>query len=179
MCVVCDGLTREEALQGLHGTVQRYGWAIQYVEGEGPDIAWAYTIGLMARYGHPELALVGWDQRTTALALRDLVDRMARGERFVAGTTIALAPRVVAWVGKVHPNQMLGGVFDGWLEYYDYYPSPPGGWEALEIVLGVAGEPRRGHRLHRAEVAVGPGARRGSRNRSRQRPPSRHRPRSR
>ena len=160
MCIICDGATRQEALEDLHAKVERYGWAIQYVEGEGPDTPWAYTIGLTERYGHPELALVGFDPSPTSVVLNYLVERIAQGEKYAVGSTAALPHGLVARCGPVHPNQLKGGVFDGWLEYYGAYARPKLGWQAVEVVLPewVSSMSRHptGPRLDRGAVTVGP-----------------------
>src|SRR3546814_19040579 len=77
MCAICDGATYDEMLAGLHGVVERFGWAVQGVEASTP---WTYTIGLTERFGHPELVLVGIDISLAMNILNALADRVAGEE---------------------------------------------------------------------------------------------------
>jgi hypothetical protein len=69
MCIMCEGATLDECRFSIHGIIDRYGWFIQYVEVEPITLAWAYTIGLSARFGHPELVIVGVTPDTAARIL--------------------------------------------------------------------------------------------------------------
>src|SRR3546814_18045840 len=82
MCAICDGATYDEMLAGLHGVVQRFGWAVQGVEASTP---WTYTIGLTERFGHPELVLAGIDISLAMNILNALADRVAGGEQLRPG----------------------------------------------------------------------------------------------
>ena len=58
MCVICDGLSQDEALFDLDFAIARHGWALQIVEPGSNDPGWTYTIGL-TDFDHPELVMVG------------------------------------------------------------------------------------------------------------------------
>jgi hypothetical protein len=57
MCGLCDGASEDELHLELARIIDTYGWAIQGVEGTESCDSWAYTIGLVERYGQPELVV--------------------------------------------------------------------------------------------------------------------------
>jgi uncharacterized protein DUF4262 len=121
MCIICDGATPEEALDGLHDKIKRFGWAYVYVEPSPGNAGWGYTVGLTERLDHPELVVVGLDVGNTALLLHSLVSRTDDGERF-GGQSLALLPdRSVVRFVPVHPTQLTVGVMAQWNNVYDTY----------------------------------------------------------
>ncbi len=68
----------------VHGTIERYGFFIQYVLGEHGKPSWGYTIGFLA-HGHPEVVVYGLDDTSTAGVLHHLHDEIAAGEHRVVG----------------------------------------------------------------------------------------------
>ncbi len=69
---------RDEVLFEIHAHVDKAGFAIQYVMGEGFDPPWGYTIGFLA-HGHPEVIVFGLDPECTAGGLHRLFDEIAEG----------------------------------------------------------------------------------------------------
>jgi uncharacterized protein DUF4262 len=192
MCVICDGLSRDEFLFNLDAKIARLGWTIVVVEPTPPSPGWVYTIGLTAR-GHPELVMVGSPVEAAAV-LNRLGARIERGERFEPGDEVEFDG---TWldISDVHPAQVDQGLMNLWLEYYEAGERPVPELRALQVfftdclcdacelsldtpawVLGEAarsGRPARPNRAVRRAV----GRARGRRAR---RPPSeglRYRPR--
>ncbi|MDJ0355486.1 DUF4262 domain-containing protein [Paenarthrobacter sp. PH39-S1] len=96
MCDMCNGATAEEANEKFRRMLDRYGVAIQGVEGDSANTAFAYTVGLTALQGHPELLMSGRPLQDMARLLNELAD-MVRfgGRRLEAGMLVALQGRSV------------------------------------------------------------------------------------
>ncbi len=60
MCWLCEEPSRtfDDYLDQMRDRIDRYGWAVQFVEGEGVRSSFAYTVGLTP-HGLPELAVTG------------------------------------------------------------------------------------------------------------------------
>lgn len=79
-------------------TIDRRGWALQYVFGDGEhDPPFCYTIGLHG-LGHPELVVFGLDQQSAGSALNDLGDRIRGGATLVEGELVSFAE----WPCRLH-----------------------------------------------------------------------------
>jgi len=72
----------------VHGTIERYGFFIQYVLGEHGEPSWGYSIGFLA-HGHPEVVVYGLDDTSTAGVLHHLYDEIAVGEHRALGRSAA------------------------------------------------------------------------------------------
>src|SRR6056297_3028495 len=59
MCFMCDGGTYQQYQQLVADHIERFGWHVAGVEPEGMRPGWAYTIGMLERYDHPELIVTG------------------------------------------------------------------------------------------------------------------------
>lgn len=181
MCIICDGATPEEALDGLHDKIKRFGWAIQYVEPSPGNPGWGYTIGLIERLHHPELVVVGLDPRQTALLLHDFVSRINDGERFGGQSLASLPNRSVVRFVPVHPTQFAAGVMAQWNNVYDTYGPFDLEQRALQMLpCGAQGlwHSRPVPRLDRATTVLGFRPNRAER-RARDKARSRRRPRGR
>lgn len=62
------------------------GWAVMYVMDSPP---FAYTVGLTASYGHPEVVLYGLPQGDAMGLLNNLARRVKAGERFGHGQRVS------------------------------------------------------------------------------------------
>jgi hypothetical protein len=74
----------DQYLFHVHATIERYGFFIQYVMGEGDEPSWGYTIGFLA-HGHPEVIVVGLDDVSTAGVLHLLYDEIIEGRQRPVG----------------------------------------------------------------------------------------------
>lgn len=123
MCWQCDhpGATRQDFLDALRDTVDKEGWAVQYVEAEPP---FAYTAGL-SEAGLPELLITGLPPERSMLLLNTVAGYMV-GERVPApGDTFTFPDRSCAeFVEVTHPD-----VHMGWAVAFYYGPI-----RALQIV---------------------------------------------
>ena len=135
MCFICDGGTLEELHRRIDDAIDGRGWFISAVEA-GPGVpAWAYTIGLSERFGHPELVVV--DPQCFACAadlINALAEDVARGVVHQAGDTVGGQGRLVARIGAVHPEEWNTDRFNGWLWYYEEKPWQPPPARALQVI---------------------------------------------
>ncbi|OHV05725.1 DUF4262 domain-containing protein [Mycobacterium talmoniae] len=88
MCWKCDhpDSTVEEWLDAIRETVDKRGWAVQYVEDERTP--YAYTVGLH-EHGLPELLVTGLAPQPTALLLNNLAAYLMEGGKPIPGELIA------------------------------------------------------------------------------------------
>src|SRR5260370_488401 len=85
-----DGLdpTPDAYMQGILSQVSSRGWAVPGVLGDDAAPPWAYSIGLWASYGHPDLAAFGRPLSQLAAIIRPLCTRVADDEGFDPGDEI-------------------------------------------------------------------------------------------
>jgi hypothetical protein len=104
MCWKCDHpeATMQDWLDVLRQTVDKHGWAVQFVESERRPFA--YTIGLHPR-GLPELVVTGMPPERATLTLNSVADYLVNGERPVPGDSISIFGEVELCVVQVeHPD---------------------------------------------------------------------------
>ncbi len=109
-CRICrPDDTYDEGERRCIEVVLRHGWQVTVVfAGDEPDEpAFAYTIGLPHRVGHPELVISGLDQDLMYRVLNDVGQRVMDGQRLVPGD---LLEGVLA-----HVPVLVEAVADDWL----------------------------------------------------------------
>ncbi|MDJ0394113.1 DUF4262 domain-containing protein [Rhodococcus sp. G-MC3] len=122
MCAMCDGRSIEDYVVGVQGLINRYGWALQYVDSElstefrgDTDVredglivpAFCYTVGL-TEHGHPELVVTGRSAGESAAVLNVLARRvLLGGERFEAGNQCVAAGLRMSFVDVEHTEDWL------------------------------------------------------------------------
>jgi len=115
MCYLCDGGTYDELLFDQYGKILKYGFTTVMIE--SPPL-WAYTIGLVESFGHPELTVAGLPSCCSYSIIDPLTERIRDGERF---DTLS-PPLTLEWgtvrFADVHAAQWEKGRFNGWLNYY-------------------------------------------------------------
>ncbi|MEZ0366750.1 DUF4262 domain-containing protein [Mycobacterium sp. pUA109] len=104
MCWKCDHpeATVEEWLDAIRATVDKHGWAVQYVESDRTPFA--YTVGLH-EHGLPELLVTGLPPQPTVRLLNTVAAYLMDGGRPVAGDWIHLPDGSMLLVVQVeHPD---------------------------------------------------------------------------
>src|SRR5581483_8235974 len=91
MCDICNGKTIDELRQRRTEAIDTYGWAVQYVEGSHCSSPWAYTIGLVESFAHPELVVTSTDFKDALTVLNSLGDLVRQGERLSPGRPVHAA----------------------------------------------------------------------------------------
>jgi len=133
---MCDeGATLDEVRFAIHGIIARHGWFIQYVEASTVARSWAYTVGLSAGFGHPELIVVGVTATKAARVLNRLGDMVRDGDKLGPGVGLVDTNRKHTHFSVVHPTHFQRGVFAAWTDYYGCLGPPYPAAAALEVVL--------------------------------------------
>lgn len=105
----CDNPTATDADQKAHmsALIDRYRWAVQFIETEPGTPPWAYTVGLSS-YGHPELVVTGMLHPFNQQLLNGLAARVMDGEAPEPGLRLALADGpTIEWVAVRKPASHL------------------------------------------------------------------------
>lgn len=113
--MMCDGASSAEVDQWLQATIERVGWALMGVE-DGRSVGWTYTIGLVDRFDHPELVVVGMGSAAGHL-LNELGLRVEAGERLDVSSVPEVGGHLFS-IGSVDPAQFSHGAFAVWTSYY-------------------------------------------------------------
>jgi hypothetical protein len=71
----------DEAEEFVRRCVADYGWAVQVIPEDAEGPGFAYTVGLHASYGHPELIVFGLPNDVMQSLLNTCGDRVKGGER--------------------------------------------------------------------------------------------------
>ena len=107
MCWKCDhpDSTMQEWLEIIRATVEKNGWAVQFVEDDRTPFA--YTIGLHEQ-GLPELLVTGMPPQRATQALNSVAQYLVDGGRPVAGELILIGGELGLQVVQVdHPDAHL------------------------------------------------------------------------
>jgi hypothetical protein len=127
MCSMCNGETIEESFAFLGDTIDRVGWALQGVDAGSPGRSWAYTIGLIESYDHPELIVTGVDLAVAERMLNTMSKQVARGDRYEPGEVVEFGNGdVVARILGVHVSHFHTDRFAMWFGYYASLGRLPG-----------------------------------------------------
>ena len=140
MCLKCQGWTDDEIRQDRLRTIERHGWSVTSVSGDGTTAAFAYTIGLTRFHGHPELLTAGLPHSTAAQLLNGLAEQIRGGKRYAAGNVL-IKPNGHRWqfIPVDDPTQLVdaqetyaseAGLVPGlqviWSDHDGHWPWQPG-----------------------------------------------------
>ena len=117
VCIMCDGATRDEARASLRDKIESFGWAAQGVMPADGFPGWLYTIGLIERFGHPELVVTTCDPAAASSLLRDLLGQIEAGASLV-GLEQVILPSGDYELGQVHAAQLRAGLLASWTDLY-------------------------------------------------------------
>jgi hypothetical protein len=158
MCEICDGKTEDEARLDFARKIDTYGWAIQAVEVSPDNPPWAYTVGLVERFGHPELVVTSLPLDECAGLLNELAVGIGEGRRLSPGAS-ANVGGVPVQFADVHPAQFGHGVFNRWFDHYRARGPDGPRLTALQVLLPAwlfcGSHARRVPRLDLPEPALG------------------------
>ncbi len=103
--------------------VQKYGWHANGIPGEGSSPDWAYSVGLFAKYGQPELIVFGLEIATMHEMISRYADLMQAGKEFRDGAKvngILDKPCVLRQVHLPWRKPLLRSA--SWYYHYQEYP---------------------------------------------------------
>ena len=150
-------MSEDEVRLDLARRMEAHGWAVQGVEGSPTNWTWAYTIGLIERFDHPELVVAGLCFKIAARVLNELASRVQHGARLAPGVTTMIG-RVPQRFVSVHPQQFDHGVFNYWFDHYRAFAPSEIDLHALQVIVPrqalCAGRHGRLPRLDRPEPAL-------------------------
>lgn len=113
MCDICNGTSFEQFLLDVIDDIRTTGWHVSGVEPELGRNGWAYTVGLMDSYDHPELVIVDDDWTRGAWILNALGKAVRDGAVFAPGERIHLGA-AHAEIVDVHPVHRAGDLMGTW-----------------------------------------------------------------
>ncbi|MET0863030.1 MAG: DUF4262 domain-containing protein [Nakamurella sp.] len=161
MCWKCDNPQATEVDEELHlwGLIDRFGWAVQYIEPGRRTLPWGYTVGLSA-YGQPELVATGLRPEPLMNLLNSLAQHFMHKPSPEPGSRVHLIDGpVVEFVELSQPSahlyaavQMFGprirGIQAVHADDRGHWPWHPGfrGGRGGQPVLGPRAERREGER---------------------------------
>jgi len=136
MCVLCEGGTEDDLFFGQMLKIASKGFTVMAILGEP---TWAYTIGLMQSFDHPELVVSNLPECCVSSILVPLTDRIRGGELFdESSPPVALKWGTIRF-GPVHHQQWDKGRLDSWLRYYRALGGEPPFERALQVVWADEG----------------------------------------
>jgi hypothetical protein len=127
--------------QSARAIIDRHGWLVQGVFGSHdltrPKAPHAYTIGLLERFAHPELVIVGVDPQTGAPILNALGKAVRDGHPFTDGEVYAgLGGQYPVVLRTVHPSRFPTWCGRGLVEHEQSSAGADGiPYAALQVVL--------------------------------------------
>ena len=134
MCTICDGMSFDEHRQLVEQIIDEHGWFVQGVEPGPENRGWAYTVGLIENFDHPELVVVdvGWERAGAILNV--LAEEIRDGLYLHAGERV-LVDEIELEFAAVHPAQLQHDVFNTWLDHYRALPPESMPFSALQVML--------------------------------------------
>jgi hypothetical protein len=111
-------------MQGILSQVSSCGWAVPGVLGDGDAPPWAYSVGLWASYGHPDLAAFGRPLSQLAAIIRPLCTRAADDEGFDIGDEISDAFPARLAIRDVHDSWRVASMFLASDQFHGYIRPP-------------------------------------------------------
>ena len=74
--------------RGILKNIQKHGWHANGIPGEGSSLAWAYSVGLFAKYSQPELIIFGLEIATMHQMIARYADLLQAGKEYGDGVKI-------------------------------------------------------------------------------------------
>jgi hypothetical protein len=116
----------DEMLANIHRNIDIAGWSLMCVMGDRKHLPFCYTIGLVDRFDHPELCMIGMNDQSMSVPMTELGIDVSEGRRFTVGEKLEVA-NVPILVGEVHSAHLDSILFSKWHHYYEAvgYPARP------------------------------------------------------
>ena len=78
----------DELRRIIDNTVKDYGWFVQAVLPSSEDPSFAYSIGLLENFQHPELIMVGFDPKLCQTLINTVGEMVRSGSKFSDGDRV-------------------------------------------------------------------------------------------
>ncbi len=110
--------------RGMLKNIKKYGWHANGIPSEGSSPDWAYSVGLFAKYGQPELITFGLEIATLHDMISRYADLLQAGKRYGDGAKInGIIPDKVCVLREIHVpwrEPLLRSA--SWYYHYQDYP---------------------------------------------------------
>ena len=111
-------------MQWILSQVSANGWAVPGVLGSTAALPWAYSIGLWATFGHPDLAAFGRPLNQLAVIVKSLCLRIADDEVVSAGDEVDdVCPTRLA-IRAIHDSWRMTPLFHASDQFHGYIRPP-------------------------------------------------------
>ena len=133
MAATFDGRSFLDVMDVLYGEMCRRDFAIMQVGESREDRGWAYTIGFVERFEHPEVLIAGYPLSEAVEILEAAGRLLDRGRRIDRSRSLSWRGDCPLGLVKVDPSYLEGELMAAW--YWIYGDDPPVPLSALQIVL--------------------------------------------
>ncbi len=110
--------------RGILKNIKKFGWHANGIPGEGSSPDWAYSVGLFAKYGQPELIVFGREIATMHQMIARYADRLQAGQEYGDGVKLdGILPGNPCVLREVHlpwREPLLRSA--SWYYHYETYP---------------------------------------------------------
>lgn len=129
----------EAFYRGVRADIDDIGWSVVAVYGSPEAPPWAYTVGLLEGFDHPELTVIGLEPHDAHGLLNHFGFSVRDGERLVADleTRHEIHGRVVK-LAPVHRSHWKGSRFNQWHGFYEEEGWGPPDPVAIQVLWAAA-----------------------------------------
>jgi hypothetical protein len=124
---------------GFVEKIAKFGFTVVAVGTTDDKRGWAYTIGLVDNFDHPELVVAGVLRRNAGRLVAELGERVVSGLRLDPSTSPMLLHEAEVGIRPVHERHLHGDLVSAW----HWYHEEVGRWEveprAIQLVVPDGG----------------------------------------
>ena len=122
-----------DVMHALYTEMCERNFAIMQVGESHEDRGWAYTVGFVERFEHPEVLIAGYPLSEAVEILEAAGRLLARGRRIDRSRSLLWGGEHSLGLVKVDPSFLEGDLLAAW--YWIYGDDPPIALSALQLVL--------------------------------------------
>jgi hypothetical protein len=119
MCGTCDCEPIEVFVAGLGERIAKHGFTVVAVGTTDDSRGWAYTIGLVDNFDHPELVVAGVLRGKAGWIVAELAQQVISGRRFDDVDGPILLQECNIGIRPVHEKHAHGDLLAGWHWYHE------------------------------------------------------------
>jgi len=117
-------MSDQQITEGILKDIEENQLCVAYIDTDGYNPRFGYSIGLFKQFKHPEILLIGLDSNSTEAIINNAKNRIAEGTKFIEGVKYADflidVPVQFVEVQKAHYPDYLG--YASWYNDYQDYP---------------------------------------------------------
>lgn len=135
----CGCAPPEETYAATTRAIVDPGWMVIGVSGDDRVVPWAYTIGLIERFDHPEFVITGVEPDTAHAVLNAFGLEVKAGRQFEGtGEEVEGVIKRPVRLFTVHRSHWRSDRFNQWHGYYESVGSKPEQPKAFQVVWPAA-----------------------------------------